>query len=133
MNPCTLVPTDFQLRRKMKFKLSFEYHKIIFQFSPLPRRKRNSNSLEALLFSIALKKTDFNFLIRFSFSYGFGKRITSRFLFLVYGIETDNLYFGGTDYSQNTQRVPLIIRESLSLIANGSYYSFQTSKFNSNI
>ena len=25
----------------------------------------------------------------------FGKRITSRFLFLVYGIEIDNLYFGG--------------------------------------
>ena len=25
----------------------------------------------------------------------FGKRFTSRFLFLVYGIETDNLYFGG--------------------------------------
>ena len=25
----------------------------------------------------------------------FGKRFTSRFLFLAYGIETDNLYFGG--------------------------------------
>ena len=36
-------------------------------------------------------------------------------------------------YSQNTQRVPLIIREWLSLIANGLYYSLQTSKFNLNI
>ena len=36
-------------------------------------------------------------------------------------------------YSENTQRVLLIIRKLLSLIVNGLYYSFQTSKFNSNI
>ena len=24
-NPCTLVPTDFQLRRKMKFKFHFRF------------------------------------------------------------------------------------------------------------
>ena len=51
--------------------------------------------LSVFLFSIALKKTDFNFLIVFRFRLEFGKRITSRFSFLVYGIETDNLYFGG--------------------------------------
>ena len=25
LNPCTLVPTDFQLRRKMKFKFHFRF------------------------------------------------------------------------------------------------------------
>ena len=36
----------------------------------------------------------------------FGKRFTSRFLFLVYGIETDNLYFGGNIQDGGSVHVP---------------------------
>ena len=78
VNPCTLVPTDFQLRRKMKFKFHFRFSLrckknqigLSFSFFNFPRRERNGIRIHFMLsifrFAIALKKTDFNFLFRFS-------------------------------------------------------------------
>ena len=114
-NPCTLVPTDFQLNGKMKHKFYFRFSfrfclqqkkQIIiglpcsfFIFSP-PGRKRNSNSLYALRFLFCnLKKRIliFFFVFRFHFSFHmeFGKRITSRFSFSANGSVTDNLCLSG--------------------------------------
>ena len=58
--------------------------------------------LSVFRFAIALKKkTDFDFLFRFSFfvfvwNLENGLQVVFRFLFSVYGIETDNLYLGGS-------------------------------------
>ena len=57
--------------------------------------------LSVFRFAIALKKTDFDCLFRFSFfvfvwNLENGLQVVFRFLFSVYGIETDNLYFGGS-------------------------------------
>ena len=64
VNPCTFVPTDFQLYRKMKLKFYFRFScskktklnfHFRFLFSP-SGRKRNSNSLYALRFSFSVAK-----------------------------------------------------------------------------
>ena len=67
-NPCTLVPTDFQLCRKMKFKFRFRFSLcskkneigLSFSFFNFPRREGNGIRihfmLSVFLFSIALKK-----------------------------------------------------------------------------
>ena len=110
-NPCTLVPTDFQLNGKMKHKFNFVFrfclqqkNQIIiglpcsfFVFSP-PGRKRNSNSLYALRFLFCnLKKRIliFFFVFHFSFRMEFGKRTTSRFSFSANGSVTNNRCLSG--------------------------------------
>ena len=69
VNPCTFVPTDFQLYRKMKLKFYFGFS--VFRFSCRKKtklnfhfrflfspsgRKRNSNSLNVLHFSFSVAK-----------------------------------------------------------------------------
>ena len=60
-NPCTLVPTDFQLREKMKFKFHFRFS-----------------------FSLRLKKRILIFFFVFRFRMEFRKRITSRVPFFFF-------------------------------------------------
>ena len=93
---------------KLKFYFRFSFFSavkkpnrtsiFVFHFFPLGR-KRNPNSLNALRFSFSVaQKTDFNFLFRFSFSYGILKTDYDSFLvflFSVYGNETDNLCLSG--------------------------------------
>ena len=75
-NPCTLVPTDFRLHRKMKLKFYFRFS---FFFVV---KKRNWTSNFVFHFSPLGKKRNFENGLRFVFG----------FLFSVYGIETDNLF-----------------------------------------
>ena len=84
-NPCTLVPFFvFLCAVKNKIGLSFSF----FNF---PRREGNGIRIHFMLsvfrFAIALKKTDFDFLFRFSFfvfRMEFRKRITSRVPFFFF-------------------------------------------------
>ena len=88
-NPCTLVPFLFLVflcAVKNEIGLSFSF----FNF---PRREQNGIRIHFMLsdclFSIALEKTDFNFLFPFSFfvfrfRMEFGKRITSRVPFFFF-------------------------------------------------
>ena len=95
-NPCTLVPTDFQLYRKVKQilysffvllcskKTKLDFH---FRFSVFPRREGNGIlihlMLSIFLFCNFWKKRIFSSVFRFRME--FGKRITRRFSFFVFG------------------------------------------------
>ena len=78
-NPCTLVPTDFQLYRKMKHKFYFRFGNEIvsrfqiglpfsfFIFSPPGEETEFEFSLYSpFFFIVTFEKTDFNFLFSFS-------------------------------------------------------------------
>ena len=113
------MPSDFQLYRKMKHKFYFRFSFFVFlcskktkldchfRFSFFPRREGNGIRIHFMFSNpCTLVPTDFqlcrrrnsNFIFVFRFSVEFWKRITIRFwffLFSVYGIETDNLCWGG--------------------------------------
>ena len=100
-NPCTLVPTDFQLYRKMKLKFYFRFSSqqknqigVLYSFFIFPRRKGNGIRihlmLSVFLFLFLQLKKKKRILIFFWFSlFVFGV------LSSVYGIETDNLCLSG--------------------------------------
>ena len=96
------MPTAFQLHRKMKFKFHFRFSfffallkkktksDFYFHFSIFPAEKEMEFEFTLCspfsFFSRALKKTDFNFLFRYSFfvfvwnlEKGFNQRLLSRF------------------------------------------------------
>ena len=57
--------------------------------------KRFTSRQSVFLFSIAIKTRILIFLSFFVFVWNLENGLQVVFLFLVYGIETDNLYFGG--------------------------------------
>ena len=123
-NPCTLVPTDFQLHRKITLKFCFRFSLqwkneigLPFSFFIFPRQKEKKIKIHFMLsvfLFLWLKKRILIFFFVFRFSVEFWKQITIRFWFFCFQFMALKLTIfvegdmGGSEYRNTANKIEQI-------------------------